>query len=462
MVYCEPPAKGVTLVNTIITRPMPHTKKLLLHNRDQQIRHELNLNNQDIEECFKIEKFQKMAESPYAFYRGSNHLYWADFYNDWRINFFGGTSSTLTWINGDAHIYNYGAYANHYGEAIFCMDDFDDAIVADYQFDLWRMAISLLLDCRNNGVFGEIPQKKALNTFAGAYLKEMTAHKDDDPQNEVHLTKNTATGLLHKFLKRVEKKKSRLKMLDKWTNIVDGKRVFDTQVEKLERLSKDEYTKVEKAILEYRSTLGTTFEAEEAHFEVKDIARRVKAGTGSLGSARYYILLEGDTASADDDVILDMKAQGKPPLYSHMNKDEKSEYDENFPNEGERHARAYRALAEHPDKYLGWISMDDMTFSVKERSPFKCDFPSTDLKKNEDLFFMSDAWGRLLASRHKRASYILNSDAHEMPIAVKEMSEEKKRDFKSLVSSIALTYADRVAQDYGCFIKMLGENENAQ
>ena len=122
---------------------MSDSKKLFLNNRIEQIKHELRMNNEGILDEHRMEKFEKMSTSPYAFYRGSNHLYWEDFYNDWRVSTYGGVSSTLTWVNGDAHIYNYGAYANHDGEAIFCMDDFDDAIVADYQFDLWRMAEAL-------------------------------------------------------------------------------------------------------------------------------------------------------------------------------------------------------------------------------------------------------------------------------------------------------------------------------
>lgn len=438
---------------------MLNTKKLLLHNRYEKIKAELDYNNQDIDEAFRREKLQKMAESPYAFYRGSNHLYWEDFYNDWRINFFGGSSATLTWINGDAHIYNYGAYANHHGKAIFCMDDFDDAIVSDYQFDLWRMAISILLDCRLNGVFGELTQKKAVNLFVEAYLDEITSHQDDDPGNEVHLTEETSKGLLKKFLKKVTKKKNRIKMLNKWTVVEAGSRKFNTSFEKLEALSQSEYKKVENALLEYRATLSSVFDSEDAHFKIKDIVRRVKAGTGSLGSVRYYILLEGDTLSSDDDVILDMKEQGKPPLYHHMNDLEKEEYNHVFPNEGERHARAFKALAEHPDIYLGWITMENITFSVKERCPFKSDFPSSQLKKPKHLYFMSKVWGTILASRHKRASYILNAEAHEMPIEIKNRTFDKKRAFKNLVSATALLYADRVADDYACFLKILAEDQ---
>lgn len=434
---------------------MPTTKKLLLHNRDHKIRHELNINNQDIGEGFKKEKFAKMGTSPYAFYRGSNHLYWEDFYNDWRISFFGGSSSTLTWINGDAHIYNYGAYSNHHGDTIFCMDDFDDSIVADYQFDLWRMAVSILLDCRDNGVFGDASQKKALDVFSEAYLKEMTSHTDDDPKNEVHLTKVTAKGLLKKFLEKVERKKSRVKMLNKWTKMVDGKRVFDLENEKLEQLSATDYSNIEQVLTPYCAALKLKFTAKKAPFKIKDISKRVKAGTGSLGSARYYILLEGATESPDDDLILDMKEQGKPPLYRHMNKEEKKEYNKIYPNEGDRHAKAFQALAEHPDRYLGSITADKIAFSIKERSPMKCDFPSEKLKKKSDLYFMANVWGHILASRHKRASYVLNDDAHEMPIAFKEMVKGKKGEFKSLVSSIAVQYADRVKQDYKCFLKMV-------
>lgn len=436
---------------------MATNKKLLLHNRDQKIRRELHLNNEDIEEAFKLEKFQKMAESPYAFYRGSNHLYWEDFYNDWQMSFFGGTSSTLTWINGDAHIYNYGAYANHYGEAIFCMDDFDDAIVADYQFDLWRMAISILLDCRDNGTFGDLPQKKALSIFAQAYIDEMRSHADDDPHNEVHLTKETADGRLRKFLSKVEQKKSRLKMLDKWTKLVDGKRVFDTTNEKLAKLSATEFKKVEKALTDYAAMVSDRFKDGASHFTIKDIVKRVKAGTGSLGSSRYYVLLEADSDAQDDDVILDMKEQGKPPLYNHMSPVEKKEYDLAYPIEGERHAMAFLALAEHADRYLGWVAMEGKSFSIKERSPYKCDFPTEKLKKPKQLYFMAKVWGTLLASRHKRASYVLNDEAHEMPIAFREMVDGKEREFKALVSSVALRYADRVKADYRYFMSMLEE-----
>ncbi len=434
---------------------MSKDKKLLLHNREAKIRNELSLNNQEIAEGFRKEKFQKMAASPYAFYRGSNHLFWEDFYNDWRLSFFGGSEETLTWINGDAHIYNYGAYTNHHGDAIFCMDDFDDSIVADYQFDLWRMAVSILLDCRDNGVFDASAEKKAVKKFADAYRKELVKHSDEDLSNEVHFTKSTTEGLLKKFLKKVEKKKNRPKMLEKWTVVASEKRSFDFSNEKLEKLTPEEYKAIEQTLEPYRKQLFENFTEKEVPFKIKDLAKRVKAGTGSLGSARYYILLEGLTTSPDDDLILDMKEQGKPPLYRHMSKSEKAEYSMAYPDEGKRHELAFKALAEHPDKYLGTAVMNGNSFSIKERSPMKCDFPTEKLKKKSDLYFMAEVWGMVLASRHKRASYALNDNPDQFPKVFEARVEGKEKAFRNLVVSVAVHYAERVKADYACFMELV-------
>ncbi|MFT6940494.1 MAG: hypothetical protein ACJASN_001985 [Cyclobacteriaceae bacterium] len=431
------------------------SKKLLLNNRQEQVRKGLLINNDDIAQDDRFQKFEKMALSPYAFFRGSNHLYWEDIYNDWRISFFGGVEETLTWINGDAHVYNYGAYANHYGQAIFCMDDFDDSIVADYQFDLWRMAISIVLDCRDKGVFNAVQQHKALQVFSEAYLEEMRNHKRDDPSYEVHMTKQTADGLLGDFLTKVERKRSRAKMLRKWTKVVDEVRKFDADSKKLELLPKRQYKKIEQSILRYQQEVASILSVEPSHFQIKDIIRRVKAGTGSLGCDRYYVLLEGDTNSQEDDIILDVKEQGRPPLYAHMNEKEQAEYRTAFPNEGMRHASAYQALAEHPDRYLGWVSIDEIVFSIRERSPFKSDFPTEKLLQEQDLYFMSNAWGSILAARHKRASYKLNDQANLMPNYFAEQLAGREEQFVQLVTSVAFQYADCVAQDYQYLLRMI-------
>ncbi|MDY6815438.1 MAG: DUF2252 family protein [Pseudomonadota bacterium] len=87
-----------------------------------------------------------------------------------------------------------------------------------------------------------------------------------------------------------------------------------------------------------------------------------------------------------------------------------SAYRRVYPNEGIRHEAAFKALAEPPDRYLGWLEFDGVVFSVRERSPFKDDFPTDKLEKKKHLRKMAAIWGEVLATEHKRASRSLNPD----------------------------------------------------
>ena len=441
---------------------MTYSSTPTLHNRANMVRRALKQVNADISDEARKAKFEKMADSPYAFYRGSNHLYWADFYNDWRLSLFGGRVETLTWINGDAHIYNFGAYANHRGEALFGIDDFDDSLVADYQYDLWRMAISVVLDMRANDEFDFDTQKKAVQKFAKAYLKEIREYAKNDIREEMIYTKKSTSGILKGFLEKVEKKNSRSKMLNKWTVEKGDTRLFDFSKRKLEHVSEELYQQILDAIPEYKKTLSAGFtEWDDEHFTVKAVARRLKSGTGSLGTERFYLLIEGGDEDEHDDLILDVKEQTPPPMFDQMDAEEQSEYEQIFQHEGERHALAFRALAEHPDKYLGWMNIGGKVFSVRERSPFKDDFPTDKLKDKDDLFEMAKTWGQLLAIRHERASYGLGEDPYLMPKTLRKITKKRKKAFVELMLEVALNYADCVEQDWNTFLELKKEEEGS-
>ncbi|WP_148863724.1 DUF2252 domain-containing protein [Marinobacter fonticola] len=430
-------------------------KELTLHNRANQVIQAITDNNQSLDEVARKRKFAAMAESPYRFFRGTSHLFWQDMYNDWRFVLFGGVASTQTWIQGDAHVYNFGAFANHDGEVIYGLDDFDDAIVSDYQYDLWRLAISLVLDSRANGEFDAAEIGKGIKALAEAYLETAAHYEPEDLDSEIHFTAETADKPLKAFLKKVAKKKDRQRMLNKWTRVQkNGKRVFDATNPKLKRLSPQAKKQFMVAFDAYRETLDG---GESEFFRVKDVVRRIKAGTGSLGTPRFYALIEGPGGEEHDDLILDIKQQDGPSALTAMSQEEREAYNQTYENEGTRHARAFRALAEHPDRYLGWLKMDGAVFSVRERSPFKDDFATDKLDKKKDLKKMAGLWGQILATEHKRASRTLNPDVpflFEQGIQAK--TEDRKDDFVRLVTAIAEDYADCVEGDYRCFLENFG------
>lgn len=68
----------------------------------------------------------------------------------------------------------------------------------------------------------------------------------------------------------------------------------------------------------YGETLTGGLGWDTDYFRVKSVARRLAAGTGSLGTPRFYLLIEGPSADQDDDVILDVKRQGTPTAHAYI------------------------------------------------------------------------------------------------------------------------------------------------
>ncbi|MGZ8650332.1 MAG: DUF2252 family protein [Solirubrobacteraceae bacterium] len=88
-------------------------------------------------------KFRKMAASPFAFYRGSAPLFYADvarLEDPWADE-----HTSRVWIQGDLHAENYGTYMDSEGVLVFDVNDFDEAYLGHFTWDLQRMAASLAL-----------------------------------------------------------------------------------------------------------------------------------------------------------------------------------------------------------------------------------------------------------------------------------------------------------------------------
>src|ERR1700712_5403387 len=114
-------------------------------------------------------KFRKMAASPFAFCRGSASLFYADMSAAYADDSFLDERTSRVWIHGDLHAENFGTYMNSSGVLVFNVNDFDEAYVGPFSWDLKRFAASVAL----------IGYQKALSddnitalvtTFARAYL----------------------------------------------------------------------------------------------------------------------------------------------------------------------------------------------------------------------------------------------------------------------------------------------------
>lgn len=79
-------------------------------------------------------KFRKMAADPFAFYRGSVCLFYADVAE--RDDPWADQRTSRVWIQGDLHAENFGTYLDGNGVLIFDVNDFDEAYLGPFTWDL--------------------------------------------------------------------------------------------------------------------------------------------------------------------------------------------------------------------------------------------------------------------------------------------------------------------------------------
>ncbi|HUR02694.1 MAG TPA: DUF2252 family protein, partial [Nonomuraea sp.] len=247
-------------------------------------------------------KFRKMAASPFAFYRGSACLFYADLTEGFADQSYLDEPTSRVWIHGDLHAENFGTYMNASGVLVFNVNDFDEAYVGPYFWDLKRFAASVALigyakalsDDAISGLVGD---------FGSAYLAELSgiARGGDDAIGS--LTLDTTSGVLHRVL-QTARLSTRVAMLDVETVIDDYDRrfAFMDGREPVDAATRDA---VLAAFEDYLTTLPT--QSNPVEHVIKDVALRKGVGIGSAGLPSYNLLLEGRSQALENDVILSMK-----------------------------------------------------------------------------------------------------------------------------------------------------------
>ncbi|NVB42601.1 DUF2252 domain-containing protein [Pseudenhygromyxa sp. WMMC2535] len=407
-------------------------------------------------------KHCKMAASPFAFFRGTNYLFWSDLADDERLADFGDDAQTRIWIQGDLHAFNYGAFDDDDGRVIYDLNDFDEAVIADYQWDLWRMATSLVLVAEDNGGFSSSDIDDFLDAFTEHYLDAMADYAANDDENSTRFTAANTYGLLDDFLDEVEDEGSREDLLDEWTTTTSAGRVFDLGNDELAAIDASLRAAIESAWSSYVTTTAGDLAQTSGYFTIEDVAQRLGAGIGSLGTPRYYVLVDGPSSDEDDDRILDLKRQGEPTPYAFVDAGARAWLDALTTDNAQRVVLAQRGLAIGADDHLGWLSLPDGDYSVRERSPFKDTFPTEDLDSETRFTKLAEQWGTILATAHARADedYLDTVIPHDIDEQIDLRTDGEHAAFRALVREVASEYADQVALDYAAFAAQVAQSQS--
>lgn len=154
------------MVNQTITEGVIRTRTKLRRDLLISILDEFDGSIMALSHIDRAEKYGKMAQSAFSFYRGSAYL----FYFDTTRQYFPYHSAPErpTWIQGDLHFENFGAFRSEDGDIVYDVNDFDEGYVGSYLYDLLRMAVSIALVGRQLGYGGAEQQ-----SFIAGYAKPM-------------------------------------------------------------------------------------------------------------------------------------------------------------------------------------------------------------------------------------------------------------------------------------------------
>ena len=306
-------------------------------------------------------RYGRMLVSPFTFYRGAAMIMAQDLAATPR-------SGLTVQCCGDAHLSNFGVFASPERRLVFDLNDFDETLPGPWEWDVKRLAVSMLIAARDNGFRAKEQDRIVLDTV-GRYrtaMAEFAGMKDLDVWYS-HLDiesvlKDFASQYKPKMVKRAEKGLAKARTKDsmtafsKLTHVVNGQaRIVDQSplIVPIEQLVAGEgrgemFEQLHGLVRAYRESLEFDRRVLLEQFELTDFARKV-VGVGSVGTRAWIALLLG--RDGEDPLFLQMKEAEASVLEGFLGPSE-------FSNHGERVVVGQRLMQASSDIFLGWLHVD--------------------------------------------------------------------------------------------------------
>ncbi|WP_263367209.1 DUF2252 domain-containing protein [Edaphobacter bradus] len=374
-------------------------------------------------------KYERMAASPFGYFRGAVPVMAYD------LSLVGNTGIVCQ-LCGDAHVRNLGAYAAQDGRLVFDINDFDETIAGPFEWDVKRMAASLVLAGREAGS-KNVHCRDAAMVFAERYRMSMLEFAQlpviEMARYQVHRLRDIATleGILrlaeraipmHTLMSLTEvrgqenaavagKKKQAAKELKTVTKnsaaekesakaaakTTTQDRVFKTSPPVLTRLTGAMADKVLAALKSYEVNLQPERRRLLAQYRPVDVSFKV-VGTGSVGLRDYCVYLQGN--GANDPLFLQIKQEVSSAYAPYVGKLHGAWKESS--HQGRRVVEGERAMQVQSDPFLGWTTLDGRDYLVRQLNDHKASIQVEDLRATS-LMEYAEVCGELLARGHARS-----------------------------------------------------------
>ncbi len=335
-------------------------------------------------------KYQLMAESPFAYFRGAAPVMAADLAVV-------PSTGIVSQLCGDAHVRNLGAYAAPDGRLVFDINDFDETTRGPFEWDLKRMAASLVLAGRAAGN-KESSARAAVEACMMRYAAQMRAFARM-PHLEVSRFQVHRIGSarpVHAALMKAERA-TPLHTLEQLTEPVStdptAPRHFKESRPMLTRVSAAQSAAVLASLGPYRAMLEPQRQHLLSFYRPLNVAFKV-VGTGSVGLRDYCIYFEGN--GAGDPLFLQIKEETASAYALYLPDAQPPHHN------GQRVAEGQRAMQLQTDPFLGWTHIGSRTYLVRQLNDHKGAIELEDLAGG-GLAAYAEVCGELLARGHGRS-----------------------------------------------------------
>ena len=399
-------------------------------------------------------KFRKMAADPHAFYRGSACLFYADLTTA-RDDYADDQSSRI-WIHGDLHAENFGTYLNSDGVLVFDINDFDEAYIGHYTWDLKRFAASLALLCWQKAL-PEAEVRKLIARYLRAYLAQLNhyLHSDDDDADFALRLDNTHGPVQEALM--VARTRRRATLLDALTVQDEAARLF-RDGSTVRRLGRAERRRVVTAFEGYLDTIPDNKRFDrDLFYDLVDAVGTSGLGIGSAGLPAYSLLVEGYSQALDNDVVLSMKQANVPALSRFV---DTASVDAYFEHEAHRTVISQRALQVHTDPLLGYTTLDGVGYVISEVSPYEVDLDWGGITEPAEIAAVVDLLGRATAKIHCASDEDSDQDLVDFQVekAIAHALEGRRKQFTEDTVEFGIAYAQRAREDHRLFVEAFREN----
>jgi len=380
-------------------------------------------------------KNQRMALSPFGYFRGAVPVMAYD------LSLTANTGIRAQ-LCGDAHVRNLGAFAGPDGRLVFDINDFDETIVGPFEWDVKRMATSLVLagreahvangHCREAATAFVARYRRMMHLFATMPVLEVARYQvhrlgECGPVSDILLAAKRSTPVLN------------LRALTEPDPANKSERIFRSNPPVVERLTGEIAEKVIASLIPYEESLLPERRRFLAQYRALDVAFKV-VGTGSVGLRDYCVYMEGN--GRKDPLFIQIKEEAHSAYAPYVARGAMKSY-----HQGRRVVEGERSMQLQSDPFLGWTKIEGRDYLVRQLNDHKGSLDMTTIKAS-GLMEYASVCGEMLARGHARggdcamlAGYIGNSERFDIAITqfAEIYADQTEKDWEELVKHLKKT-----------------------